>query len=627
MSPEQARGESSGCPSDIFSLGIILYELSCGRHPFKADSPMEVLRQIMSDDPPPPSRWRNDLPERLDALILRMLKKLPQDRPVAMEVEQELEEISKAGRPAAAGALVSARGISAPPVPARETDPVKLHPDDPARRGNGNPVGKYGFAVALILLIAGGGAFLFFSGKRESASVNSVAVMPFVNVSGDTNTQYLSDGLTESVIDSVSKLPHLKVLASSTVFSYRKIDLDPRKIGADLRVDAVMTGRVTHRGQAISTTAELVRVSDGSRIWGGEFNRPISDLIALKQDMAGEIADRLNRKLSGTTVAAHHSNPDNEAYRLYLLGRYYWHKRTEEAINTSIGYLEKALAVDRNFALAHSGMADALLIKATHADGLAAKALVDQAKAEAEKALAFDDTQAEAHATLGMIASQYYQWDVSKREFLRSIELNPNYATAHQWYAMMLLDTGSLEEGTAENRIAQDLDPLSIVITLNMANLYSLKNDPSRAHKEIGKARDIDPGFPLNDSFEGIVYMREHRYPEAMAVVRKAVKASDRSTFALGQLGWYCGLAGLTNEAKAISLELEKKSPDGSGNPGAMVFVALGLGDRDKVFARLKKALETHEFIPGILLLDPSFDSYRKDPRYAELLKTLGLKP
>jgi serine/threonine-protein kinase len=632
MSPEQARGDKVGCPSDIFSLGMVLYELASGRHPFASDFPMEVLRAIMSDPPPPLARWRNDVPPKLESLITRMLAKLPQARPTAEEVERGFDEWARSVDAISApaqkpdSAEVSAEPISAPVNETVRSRPTPTVNGKSVERRSRSRAAEISAAV-FILVIAGAAIFHFFTQPSAAGSrLGSIAVLPFANVRGDTNTEYLSDGLTESIIGSLAQLPKLRVLARSTVFRFKGKEVDPRAAGKELGVEAVLTGRVVQEGRGLAISTELVKVGDGSRLWGGEYNRTISDLVAMKQDIAREIAAKLSARLSGMpSQSAGRDTIDNEAYRLYLEGRYFWNKRNRDSLLKSIDLFQMAIERDPNYALAYAGLADGYALLPQYSGVTSAESLA-KAEAAARRALQMDESLAEAHATLGLIAETRYAWAEAEREFKRSIEINPEYATARQWYGNTLENLGRWDEAIVQLKKAEELDPLSLIIKFNLAEHYAFTGQTDLAAQKLEQVRELDPVFYSRFAEVGFILIRQHRAADGLAFIEKAVEASGRSSGSLSYLGYAYAVMGQPVRARQVLDELERAYSNGKATADEVGFVWLGLGDLDQTIAWLTKAVEAHDLIPSSLCLE-EYSALRKDPRYPPLMSRMGLKP
>ena len=420
MSPEQVRAKELDARTDLFSFGAVLYEMATGALPFRGESSGVIFKAILDGTPTSAVRLNPDLPAELERIICKCLEK---DRNLryqhASDIRTDLQRLKRD---------VESTKIAATPAP----------PDKMLKRH------KLWLVLAACIATIG----LTVVGTRylrsdRAAQIDSIAVLPFTNVNGDDNSEYLSDGVTDSVIDNLSQLPNLRVMARSTVFRYKGKDTDPQIIGHDLRVSTVLTGRLMQRGDTVIVQAELMDVAKGSQLWGGQYNRKLKGVFALQEDLSKEISEELRLKLTGEEKQrmAKRYTDNAEAYQLYLKGRYYSNKRTEKELWKSIQCFQQAIDKDPNYASAYSGMADAYALLGYRGD-LPSKEAWSRAKAAALKAVELDDTLAEAHASLGFIAeTQEWNWSSAEREYKRALELSPGYAAAHNWYAFNVCGT------------------------------------------------------------------------------------------------------------------------------------------------------------------------------------------
>ena len=450
MSPEQAFGKELDARSDIFSFGIVVYEAATGKLPFAGTTSAALFDAMLHKAPISPLRSNPELPAEVERIINKALEK---DRELryqsAAELRADLKRLRRdtdSGRSSTAVEVVA----EAPAKPAAR-----------AERGWRKPALGIG-ALVLVALVAAG---LHFFPRREKA-IDSVAVLPFANLSADPNTEYLSDGITESIINSLSQLPNLRVMARTTVFRYKGHEDDPQKIGRDLGVGAVLVGRIEPRGDRLTVQTELVDVATGSQLWGGQYNRKLADLVAVQDEISQEISDKLRLRLSGEEKSRFSTagtvNP--EAYQLYLQGRFYWNKRTEEGLKKALAYMNQALAKDPKYAQAYSGLADCYVVMADHRY-MAANEAYPKGKSAAQRALELDPKLAEPHAALASALEDYdYNWTGAEAEYNRAVELDPNSATAHQWYGLFLMNLGRLDEARQQIDLARGLDPLSLQI-------------------------------------------------------------------------------------------------------------------------------------------------------------------
>lgn len=461
------------------------------------------------------------------------------------------------------------------------------------------------------------------------AAVRSLAVLPFGNTEADPETEYLADGITESIINQLSHLPIMRVMSRSTVFRYKEKSLDPRAVGRKLNVDAVLLGRVLQRGDALLVVAELVDVQNGWQLWGEQYNRKMADIFAVEEEISREISDKLRLRLTGedrSRLAKRHTQ-SSEAYQDYLRGRYHWNRLSEEGLRKGIEYFERAIQSDPNYALAYTGLADSYGLLGFF--GLAsAAAVMPKAKEAARRAVEIDDGLAEAHASLAGIFKIYdWDWAASEREYKRAIELNPNYATGHRMYAAFLAAVGRADEAMRESRLALDLDPFSLVISMEIAWNCYMARDYRRAAEEALRTLELEPLFPAAHSTLGIAYEQEGRYDEAIAAIEKSRDASGGHPATLSALAHVLAGAGRIEEASVLIDRLMELSARQYIAPFWMAVAYAGVGQTAAALAALEKAYEERDVTLVWLGTDPRLDTLRAEPRFKELLRRIGLLP
>ena len=465
-----------------------------------------------------------------------------------------------------------------------------------------------------------------FTGRAKT--IDSVAILPFVNASANPDAEYLSDGIAESVISSLSQLPRLRVMARSTVFRYKGQEVDPRKVGRDLHVDAVLTGNLIQRDDTLIVKMELVKVADGSQLWGEEYQRKFSDVLAVQEEIAKQISEKLRLKLTGEEQKrlTKHYTENAEAYRLYLLGRYYWNKQTLESLNKGIEFFQQAVDKDPNYALAYAGLADSYSLLGSTIGGLSPKENFPKAKAAVLKALEIDDTLAEAQSALVLVRLRYdWDWPAAEREIKRAIELNPNYATTYQWYANYLAIMGRLDEAIAEEKRAQELDPLSLNINTIVARRFYDARQYDQAIEQCQKTLEMDPNFAQAHFTLGQAYEQKARYEEAIAALKKATTLSPGNPFNVSALGHVYAVSGQKSEAMKILDQLKELSRRRYISPHEIAIIYAGLGEKDQAFAWLEKAYADRSWRLPFLKVEPRFDSLRSDPRFTDLVRRVGL--
>jgi serine/threonine protein kinase/tetratricopeptide (TPR) repeat protein len=598
MSPEQLRGEVVDGRSDIFSLGCVLYEMVAGQKAFARNTAAESISAILNEDPPELAGSGRQVPPDFDRIIAHCVEKKTDDR------FQSARDLAFALR-----TISSTSGVFQPVVE-RPKPRVK------------QAIWIAGAAVVLLL-----SAILFWVWSHQSDAIRSIAVLPFANVSADPNTDYLSDGITESIINSLSPLPNLSVMSRSSVFRYKRPDVDPQAAGRDLNVQAVLVGRVTKRGDQLSVSAELVDTRTNHQIWGDQYNRKLTDVMAIQEEISQEISDKLRVRLTGEDkkrlVKRHTENA--EAYGLYLKGRYQWNKQTLDGMETGINFFKQAIDKDPRYGLAYAGLADAYALLADY-NVLAAKEVMPSAKTAAMKALEIDATIPEAHASLGWAKLTLdWDWAGAEKEFQRSLELNPNYATAHQWYADYLTVMGRPDEAQASMKRAQQLEPVSLPISVAMASIFYYTHQNDQAIDQCRRAIVMDPQFVGGHVVLGRANEQKGAYAEAIAELKQALQLSEGGSSELAALGHVYAQSGDRAEAEKILKELNTRSAQTYVQPIWIAVIQAALGNKEEAFSWLRKAVGDRSVWLIYLRVDPIFDSLRTDARFADLTRQVGL--
>jgi TolB-like protein/Tfp pilus assembly protein PilF len=601
MAPEQVRGKPADARSDIFSFGAILYEMLSGQRAFHGDSAADTMSAILMKEPPDLSATNRDVPPGLDRLVRHCLEKSPEERfQSARDLAFGLESLSDVGAPVAADRAAS-------PSRPRRTRWLLL---------------AAGAAAAIMALAA----ILWL--RRSVKPMESVAVLPFANGSRDPDAEYLSDGITEGIINNLARLPNLRVTARSTAFHYKGRDEDPQKIGRDLNVRAVVSGRIVLRGDAVSVQADLVDVSSGSQIWGDRFDRGIAEVQSVQDEIALGIAEKLHvrpRDAGEARASGRAANP--EAYQLYLKGRHEWEKRTEAGMRQAVDYLQQAIEKDPGYALAYAGLADAYAVFPSYSL-LSPTESYTRARAASRKALEIDDSLAQAHANLGICFMNFDRdWTSSESEYKKAISLDGSYATAHHWYGLLLMVLGRFDESTRELHRARELDPFSTVIQGQLARVASFARQADRAVEEGRKAVAMDPGSPVGHTFLANSYTSLGMTREAIAENEKLAAMVGRTAIGLYATGRAQALSGRRAEAARTLEEMKALSRTQYVSSGLIATVFGMIGDKDRAFEFWEKACEEHSFEALFLKADPAFDNLRGDPRFPALLKKAGFGP
>jgi len=636
MSPEQARGRAVDARTDIFSLGVVLYEMVTGRLPFEGSTTSEVLASVLSDkEPQPLARYSREAPIELERIASKALRKDREQRYQTtrdllldlQNLKQQLDFESRLERSTPPETRVTPR-----PVPQASTTVSVTPPSTASISGSTTTALKHhrrlAIFFAILMLVASFLVYLWYS-ARPSRSIDSIAVLPFINASNDANSDYLSDGITESIISNLSQLPQLRVMARSTVFHFKGNQADPREIGRQLGVKAVISGRLLRQGDELIVRTELINVADGTQLWGGEYDRELSNVLGLQQDISREISEKLRLKLTGEEKRrlTDRETTNAEAYEFYLRGRYFWNKRTGDGLTRAIEEFQQAIDRDPNYAQGYVGLADSYGLLEEYA-GVPSSETLPKARAAVDHALAINDSLSEAHASSGIIFQQMWRWSETAEEYNRAVKLNPNYPTAHHFLSIYFRTQGQIDDSLREIKRAQELDPLSSVIGQNVAEIYLINNDLSSAMAQSKRIIELDPSFPGAHDELAFAYLKAKRNDEAMAEFQKTVELSGRASRYLGDLGYCFAVTGKRDEAKAILKELEEKYNRRQAVGQYLAAVYAGLGDKDDAFAWLEKDFERRS---GIRLPFVrwwfTFDGLRSDPRYTDLLHRIGLKP
>ena len=568
FSPEQIRGEPAGPLSDIFSMGCVLYEMLSGQRAFAGATSMETISMILRDEPANLGAIGIQAPAEMRNLVARCLSKRAAMRmPGAQELAAQLR--AQLSAPSGAGIVTA-------------------------------------------------------------ASIDSIAVLPFENANDDPDSEYLSDGITENILNSLAQIPHLRVIPRSTVFRYKRSEKDPQAVGQELNVRVVLTGRVRLRGETLVVGTELLDVQVGSQLWGERYSRKMSDIFALEEEISQKISGSLRVRLGGEDKGwrGKRVTADPEAYQLYLKGRHHWTKRTPDDLLKGAHYFQQAIDKDPSYVVAYSGLADCYSVIGCYSI-LPGKVALARAKAAAAAAVAFDEELAEGHASLGIIRAYCdWDWEAADREFARARELNPGYFVTAYWHAMSLASSGRYQEAEAMVHKGMELEPLSPLIAhVWLMNTY-FSRDYGKAIERAHESIAIYPNLFLLRFWLGLSYLQERRFEEAIEALEVAVTLSEgKLTWVVGSLGHAYAAAGNRAGAERLLRELQGKLDSEVVDFIALVLVCWALGDQEGALGWVEKAFEAKGFISWGLNGDPRFDPLRGEPRFQAVIRQMNLRP
>lgn len=609
MSPEQVQGEPLAPSSDIFSLGIMLYEMLAGKHPFRDKSAAVTMSRILLGEPVPTEKFQTQVSPELQALLSKMLRK---DKAARYQNADEL--------------LKDLRQL---PHTVNDTQTEQPAATSPGKSSlSKSTITKLAFATGVVVLIL---AAIAISSWLATDHTESLAILPFTYTSSDpqlmanSDREYLSDGLTESVINNLSQLSNLKVIARSSVFRYKGKDLDVQAIGRELNVRSVLVGQVKQEGDDLRIGVELMDVQGNRSIWGDTYQRKTGDIQSVQKEIARNVSEKLRVNLTGADQShlTKTYTASGEAYQDYLKGRYHWNKRTDEGFKQAIGFFQEAIKKDPNYALAYTGLADCYTLRSDYGF-LPSQEGYALAKGAVTLALKYDDSLAEAHTSLASImAVMDWDWQGAENEYRRAIELNPNYPTAHHWYGAQLILQGRMNEALHELKTAQQLDPLSLGINKDLAVAFIYARDYDSALKQCEKTLEIEPTFLMMSTYKAQVYQLQQKYADATAELERAhATAPEDAEIAYGLAQAYA-LTG--NQDEALKLANELGQPGKAFLPKEAAYLYLLLGEKERAIAILQQAAADHIMAVGELKMDPRLGELRSDARAGEILRKIGL--
>jgi len=604
MSPEQARGEELDQRTDLFSFGVVLYEMATGRMAFNGTTSAVIFDSLLHKAPPPVTKVNPQLPAELDRTINKALEK---DRGLRYQSAAEMLADLKRMRRDSSSARVE----------------VALEQSKPAKR---KMVVWAVYAAAIVALLVGA-AFLWRN-RSDHREISSVAVMPFVNASNDPNSEYLSDGITESLINNLSELPNLAVMARSSVSRYKGRDVDPQIVAKELKVEALVTGRIVQRGDELTISSELIDARTNRNLWGERYDRKLSDALAVQQEITGAISAKLRERLSGDTKTqiAKGGTNNPEAYQLYLKGIYHWGQRTPESLEKSKDYFNQAIQKDPGYAAAYAGLAN-YYVTAPDYEPIPENEAAPKAKAAAEKALAIDNTSAEAHAALAAANWSLFDFAGAEVEFRRALELNPNLPNAHHWYGLFLSWESRDQEALSHIRRAVELDPLNLQYNSNLGQILCNAHQYEECIDQLKKTLDMDVNFAYAHNMLRVAYRDTGKYDLSLEQWRKsATLANDQDDLAIAEeVAKVYAKSGLKASVER-EIELRKQlAKHRYVDPAEIAYAYAFLGDKEQSFAWLDKArVEKSGALENIKIIRP-LEQWHSDPRYSALLKQLGL--
>jgi len=643
MSPEQAQGKTKSIDnrSDIFSFGCILFEAITGQRPFTGNDHIEILNKLIREPAPLLAAFNPNASADLQRIVRRCLAKDPNERyqnikDVAIELKEVRRELQESGIESTVPLLSSDSREASSEAQTIRIQSQRATAESPARASSAefivNGLKRHKTATiagALLIVIAAAalGIRSYLHARSTEVAVESIAVIPFVNENKDPGDDWISDGLTESIINNLTQLPNLRVIARSSVFRYKGQGIDPVVVGKKLDVRAVLAGRITQRGDTMLISAELIDIRDNKQLWGEQYERRLADMLSVQREIAREITNNLRPTLSGVEQSRMNKQmtASSEAYELYLKGRFYWNKRTPSDLQKAISLFEEAVDKDPNYAMAYSGIADSYAFLTAYTVE-SPRQLMPKAKEAALKALALDDNLAAAHASLGQITAYYdYDFPTAEREYRRAIELNPNYAPAHQWLAEHLAAMKRNDEALAEIRRALELDPVSVIMNRIYADILVDGRKYDEAIRQYQKTIDLDPNFPTAHFFLGRAYEAKGMYDDA---VRSYTRAAELGTVLKDVLVKTNDVYKKSGWKAYVQFNLDQlvvNAPQRRFPAFTIATFYAKLGQDDEALRWLEKGYEERDFRMTVLSVSFEFDRLRSDPRFRELVRRMGL--
>ena len=645
MSPEQARGLKVDARTDVWSLGVVMYEMIAGQPPFIGETPSDCIALILQKEPLPLTYHAPDVPTELERIVTKALRKDREERyqtirDLALDLKSfrqhaEFEaEMKRSGKTEVSGGVATAPGNgqaineTADIQGERTAEASTAYPTNSAEYIV-NSIQRHRLAALTALLVfvsAAIGLGFYLRVRKTEAAIDSIAVLPFVNQNNDPEMEYRSDGLTESIINSLTQLPNLRVIARSSVFRYKGREADPREVGRELNVRTILTGRIVQRGETLAISAELVEAESGVRLWGDRFEAGVGDLLRVERELADHISGQLRVRITGDAPqgSSKQRTANSEAYQLYLKGLHSWHKRTADDARMAVEYFKQAIEKDPDYALAYAALSESYYLLPLYAN-TPADVACPLAREAALKALEKDGQLAEGHAALANILSDY-DWNQAGAEqsYARAIELNPNYATAYHRYGLLLAQAGRFDEAVPQLKRARDLDPASPSIYSALGTILYYARRLDEAAAVLQQAVKAHPDTGGTHAHLGDVYRLQGRYTEALEEYRQAASLFGSASVSLtARMAVAHSAAG--NRAEALRLLEGMRQSQEPDAPYALASIYAALGDKEQALFWLDKSFENHSPVLRRLKVDPQFDVLRSEPRFTEMMRRVGI--